>query len=95
MPPASASTRSARLGLRATPEQETVLRRAAEVAHKSLTDFILDVAYQAAEQTLLNQRLFMVSGSQYQALLNMLDRPESENPGLAHLFSRQPVWAGK
>ena len=95
MPPASASTRSARLGLRATPEQETVLRRAAEVAHKSLTDFILDAAYQAAEQTLLNQRLFMVSGSQYQALLNMLDRPESENPGLAHLFSRQPVWAGK
>ena len=47
-PPASASTRSARLGLRATPEQETVLRRAAEVAHKSLTDFILDAAYQAA-----------------------------------------------
>ena len=95
MPPASATTRSARLGLRATPEQETVLRRAAEVAHKSLTDFILDAAYQAAEQTLLDQRLFMVSGSQYQALLNMLDPPESENPGLAHLFSRQPVWAGK
>ena len=36
--------RSARLGLRATPEQEAVLRRAAEVAHKSLTDFILDSA---------------------------------------------------
>jgi uncharacterized protein (DUF1778 family) len=33
-----ASLRSARLGVRATPEQETVLRRAAEVAHKSLTD---------------------------------------------------------
>jgi uncharacterized protein (DUF1778 family) len=37
MPTAIGSTRSARLGLRATPEQETVLRRAAEVAHKSLT----------------------------------------------------------
>ena len=95
MPTAIGSTRSARLGLRATPEQETVLRRAAEVAHKSLTDFILDAAYQAAEQTLLDQRLFMVSGSQYQALLDMLDRPESDNAGLAHLFSRQPVWAGK
>jgi len=40
----SPSARSARLGLRATPEQEVVLRRAAEVAHKSLTDFILDSA---------------------------------------------------
>jgi len=93
MPNGTATTRSSRLGLRATPEQEAVLRRAAEVAHKSLTDFILDAAYLAAEQTLLDQRLFMVSGSQYQALLNMLDRPETDNPGLADLFSRQPVWA--
>ena len=89
------TTRSARLGLRATPTQETVLRRAAEVAHKSLTDFILDAAYQAAEQTLLDQRLFMVTGSQYQAILEMLDRPESDNPGLADLFSRASVWAKK
>jgi uncharacterized protein (DUF1778 family) len=87
-----ASLRSSRLGVRATPEQETVLRRAAEVAHKSLTDFILDAAYQAAEQTLLDQRLFMVSGKQYQTLLRMLDRPESDNPGLKELFSRKAVW---
>ena len=93
--PTTATTRSARLGLRATPEQETVLRRAAEVAHKSLTDFILDAACQAAEQTLLDQRLFMVSGNQYQALLDMLDRPESDNAGLAELFSRRPVWTKK
>ena len=92
---ATASARSAPLGLRATPEQETVLLRAAEVAHKSLTDFVLDAAYRAAEQTLLDQRLFMVSGSQYQALLDMMDRPESENPGLADLFSRRPAWAGE
>ncbi len=93
--PATSTARTARLGLRATPEQETVLRRAADVAHKSLTDFILDAAYQAAEQTLLEQRLFMVSGSQYQALLEMLDRPESDNSGLAGLFLRRPVWAKK
>lgn len=87
------SSRSARLGLRATPEQEAVLRRASEVAHKSLTDFVLDAACQAAEQTLLDQRLFMVSGAQYQSLLELLDRPESDNPGLADLFARRPPWA--
>lgn len=92
---ATTTTRSARLGLRATPEQEAVLRRAAEVSHKSLTDFVLDAAYRAAEQTLLDQRLFMVSGSQYQALLDMMDRPDTDNPGLAELFSRRPVWAGE
>lgn len=84
--------RSARLGLRATPEQETVLRRAADVAHKSLTEFILDSACQAAEQTLLDQRLFMVSGSQYQDLLDLLERPLEENTGLRELFSRPAPW---
>lgn len=88
----ASSTRSARLGLRATPEQEVVLRRAAEVAQKSLTDFILDSACLAAEQTLLDQRLFMVSGDQYQSLLDLLDRPEQPNAGLADLFSRKAPW---
>jgi uncharacterized protein (DUF1778 family) len=92
---ATATTRSSRLGLRASPEQEAVLRRAAEVAHKSLTDFILDSACLAAEQTLLEQRLFMVSGSQYKALLDLLEQPEQQNSGLADLFSRRAPWIAK
>lgn len=88
----SAGTRSARLGLRATPEQEKVLRRAADVSRKSLTDFILDSACLAAEQTLLDQRLFMVTGQQYQALLDLLDQPVQDNPGLRDLFSRKAPW---
>lgn len=88
----SALARTARLGLRATPDQEAVLRRAAEVSHKSLTDFILDSACLAAEQTLLDQRLFMVSGSQAQALLDLLDRPEQANEGLQDLLARQAPW---
>ena len=95
LPPTTTTARSARLGLRATTEQEAVLRRAAQVAHKSLTDYILDSACLAAEQTLLDQRLFMVTGSQYQALLDLLDRPAQENEGLARLFSRPAPWDKK
>jgi uncharacterized protein (DUF1778 family) len=86
------SLRTARLGLRATPEQEAILRKAADVAHKSLTDFILDSACQAAEQTLLDQRLFMVSVQQYQALMDLLDSPTQENVGLQDLMSQQAPW---
>ena len=50
------------------------------------------VACQTTEQALLDQRLLMVSGSQYQSILDMLDRPEQDNPGLADLFSRPLVW---
>ncbi|MBA3015211.1 MAG: DUF1778 domain-containing protein [Proteobacteria bacterium] len=86
------ATRSARLGLRATPEQEAVLRRAADVSHKSLTEFILESACLAAEQTLLDQRLFMVSGSRGRALLDLLDRPDEENSGLQDLFAKPAPW---
>lgn len=94
-PTMARASRSARLGLRATPKQEAILRRAAEVAHQSLTDFILESACRAAEQTLLDQRLFMVSGSQYQALLDLLDRPAEDNAGLRELFSRPAPWGNR
>jgi uncharacterized protein (DUF1778 family) len=60
--------------------------------HKSLDDFILESAYLAAVDTLLDQRLFIVSGSQYRAFMQLLERPETNNPELANLFSRQLVW---
>ena len=90
--PAARTPRSARLGLRATPEQERVLRRAAEVAYKSLTDFVLESACQAAEQTLLDQRPFLVSGDRYQTMLDLLERPAQDNPCLRDLFSRPEPW---
>ena len=92
LPSPARSSRSARLGLRATPRQDAILRRAAEAAHKSLTDFILDSACHAAEQTLLDQRLFMVSGSQYSALMDAQDQPPKDNAGLRDLFARKAPW---
>jgi uncharacterized protein (DUF1778 family) len=86
------ASRSARLGLRSSEAQLAVLRRAADAAHKSLTDFILDSACLAAEQTLLDQRLFMANSKDYQAFLDLLDRPARSNAGLKDLFSRQAPW---
>ena len=65
------------------------------MAHKSLTDFILDSACLAAEQTLLDQRLLMISGSQYQALMDRLERPEQVHDGIRDLFSREAPWDAK
>ncbi len=86
------ASRSARLGLRSSEAQLAVLRRAADAAHKSLTDFILDSACLAAEQTLLDQRLFMASSKDYQTFIDLLDRPARTNAGLKDLFSRQAPW---
>ena len=84
--------RSARVALRVTPEQERLLRRAADATHKSPADFRLESACQAAEQTLIDQRLFVVSGEQLQSLLELLERPTEDNAGLRDLFSRPEPW---
>ena len=91
----SPTSRSSRLWLRATAEQDAVLRRAAKVARKSLADFILDSACEAAEQTLLDQRFFMISESQYEAMMNLLEQPEKTNEELRDLFSREAPWNTK
>lgn len=49
----------------------------------------------AAELTLLERCLFMVSGSLYQALMDLLERSEQPNEGLRDLFSCQVLWDAK
>ena len=88
----SATGRTTCLRLRVSPEQLAVLRRAAAVANMSLKDFILNAACHAAEETLDDQAPLVVSGSQYQALLERLDRPGAANPRLADLMSRRAPW---
>ena len=84
--------RSGRIGLRATPAQEHLLRCAAASSHKSLTEFILDSACRTAEQTLLEQRLFLVSPETGEQILQMLDAPAAETEGLCHLREIKSPW---
>lgn len=88
----TASPSLLRIGFRLTPEQDAVLRKAAKVTNKTITDFILDSACLIAEETLLDQRLFMVNGEQYTSLLELLERPAQVNPGIQELFSRKAPW---
>lgn len=81
--------RTGRFGLRPKPEQEALLRAAAQLSQKTLTDFILDSACHSAEQTLLDQKLFMVSSEKYENLWDLIETTsEKPNRGLEDLFSR-------
>lgn len=89
----SAQGRTGRIGLRATPAQELLLRRAAATARKSLTDFILDSACRSAEHTLVEQRLFLVSPEVGEHLLALFDAPAEENAGLQKLRDVKLPWS--
>lgn len=84
--------KTSRLGFRASESQAKIIRMASDISHKSLTEFITDSAYQAAERVILDQRIFMVSDDIFNKFSEILDRPEQDNEGLKDLFSSSSPW---
>jgi len=88
----ASAVRSGRLGLRITPAQTALIQRAAEATRKSVTEFVLSSVCEKAEQTLLDQRLFMVDEQTWLALQDALERPVLVNKGLQSLISEPAIW---
>jgi len=86
------SVRSGRLGLRTTPAQAALIQRAAEATRKSVTEFVLSSVCEKAEQTLLDQRFFMVDEQTWLAFQDALDRPAQAKKGLQSLMAEPAIW---
>ncbi|MEA2648076.1 MAG: hypothetical protein QOG61_511, partial [Candidatus Binataceae bacterium] len=50
------ASKAARINLRTTPEQAALIRRAAEVQRKSVSEFVLESACRSAESTLFDTK---------------------------------------
>jgi uncharacterized protein (DUF1778 family) len=88
----ASAARSGRLGLRTTPAQAALIQRAAEATRKSVTEFVLSSVCEKAEQTLLDQRLFMVDEQAWQAFQDALERPPQSRKGLQSLLAEPAIW---
>jgi uncharacterized protein (DUF1778 family) len=84
--------RSDNINIRVTPDTLGLIDRAARVSGKTRTDFILDTMRKAAEETLLDQRLFMLGPDQWSAFTAALDASPQPNPALEALLARTPAW---
>ncbi|HCB1502543.1 TPA: DUF1778 domain-containing protein [Klebsiella michiganensis] len=80
------------LNLRAKESQRTLIDVAAEILHKSRTDFILEMACQAAENVILERRVFNFNNEQYAEFIDMLDAPVTDDPVIDKLLARKPQW---
>ena len=80
------------INIRAKEAQRALIDTAAAILHKSRTDFILDIACQAAENVILDRRMFNLDDEQYAEFINMLDAPVTANPALDTLLVRKPQW---
>lgn len=84
--------RSTVINFRAPKRQRDLVDRAAQVAGKTRTEFILEASCRAAEEVLLNQRLFSLDEDRYQAFVDLLDAPVQPNPKLQALMRRPSRW---
>jgi len=87
----AAEAKSERIEVRITPSMKALLQRAATSSHESITEFLLEAGMSAAEDALINRRLFRIDDEQWQAFQDVLDRPVTEKPRLARLMARRSV----
>src|ERR1700681_3486845 len=89
--PNRATTRDT-LNLRIKPELRGLIDRAAQLAGKSRTDFVLEAARCAAEDALLDRTVFSVSPGAYTEFLKLLDAPPQPNDRLRRTMQAQGPW---
>jgi uncharacterized protein (DUF1778 family) len=86
-----AATRSS-LNLRIKPELRGLIDRAAQLAGKNRTDFVLEAARRAAEDALLDRTVFTVSPKAYAEFLARLDAPPQPNERLRRTMRTPAPW---
>ncbi len=81
-----------RLAARLTPEQDALIRRAAEVEGTDLTNFTITATLAHARDVLADRRLFIIDDAAWTQFAAMLDRPVAPKPRLEKLFSEPTIF---
>jgi uncharacterized protein (DUF1778 family) len=80
------------LNIRIKPEVRDLIDRAAKSRGKNRTDFILDSARAAAEDTLLDQVIMTVSPQAFEEFQARLDMPPKPNDRLLKTMRTPAPW---
>ena len=80
------------LNLRIKPSDRGLIERAAQLSGKTKTDFVLEAARRAAEETLLDRVLFVAAPEAFDAFLTRLDEQPRPNEKLRRTMQTTPPW---
>jgi len=89
---AQAQTREAPINIRARYVQRDLIDQAAALLNKSRSDFMLEAACQAAEDVLLDQRLFSLDVKAFAAFEKTLKTPVGDVVALRKLLAEKAPW---
>jgi uncharacterized protein (DUF1778 family) len=77
---AKTSTRSARIEARISPEALSIVRRAAEIQGRSISDFIVAAAQDAARRTVSETQHIRLTIAEHERVMNLLRNPPPPTP---------------
>lgn len=83
-----------RLEVRVTPEQDALIRQAADLEHESVTSFVLDTVTERARRVIETQSTITLANEAFDRFYATLDEPEVIVPALAELFRTPPLPRG-
>lgn len=80
------------MNLRIDPARKNLIDHAAALQGKTRTDFMIEASYQAAEEVILDQRLFVLNDEQWTKFNQALDKAPSDNKKLRKLLNTAAPW---
>jgi uncharacterized protein (DUF1778 family) len=80
--------RTARIEARISPDALKVIRRAAEIQGRSVSDFVVAATQAAAEQTVADVEILRLSRKAQERFAKLLIHPPAPTPALARAFKR-------
>jgi uncharacterized protein (DUF1778 family) len=84
--------RDTKVQLRMRPLQKDVIARAAELKQTTLTNFMVEHAFEAAQHILADQTHFYLSPEKWDEFVAALDAPPRNLPGLRKLLTGPAVF---
>lgn len=82
----SKEVKAQRIELRASPRQTAIIKQAAEASGKTVSAFMLDLAYLEAQRALADRRVFRLDEGRWLRFVKALDRPARVKPRLRKLM---------
>lgn len=86
------SIRTEKVDLRLTPDAKRKLRAAAEVAHRSVSEFVLATALIRAEELLSEQRDLRLTRAEWTRFMHALDAPPRSHARMEKLLREPSVF---
>ena len=84
--------KSTSIEFRCTEEQQSIIKKAADMSNKSVSAFVMESVLSEAEKVFAKQTIFKLFAEEWELFNGALNRPAKVIPELVDLFAQSDEW---